>query len=146
MAMSIAIRFFAPIAPWSQNQERRMHWSWRAERQAAFKEATAMALRKFGTAELRADIDEAERVHIQIHILFSTNRRRDCHNFVSTVGKAVVDGIVMAGWIVDDSDEYVEAVEVGCRFDPEVNGPGMIELGIEPGWYDERKGILNAKQ
>lgn len=44
---------------------------------------------------------------VQIHIPFTTNRRRDPHNYCGTVLKAVIDGLVQAGAWPDDTPDYV---------------------------------------
>lgn len=72
--------------------------------------------RKWGEAAQRA----AERLNgarslppsiVRVTIPFSTNRRRDPHNYVATVVKPIVDGLVRAGCWPDDNPEYVTVAE-----------------------------------
>ncbi|HWB35564.1 MAG TPA: hypothetical protein VHA75_06015 [Rugosimonospora sp.] len=46
------------------------------------------------------------RAHITITIRFADKRRRDVHNLYPTA-KALVDGVVDAGVLPDDSDQYL---------------------------------------
>jgi hypothetical protein len=48
---------------------------------------------------------------VTVHLGFHTNRRRDPHNYVGTVCKWIVDGLVMAGLWPDDNPEYVSLAE-----------------------------------
>jgi hypothetical protein len=50
-------------------------------------------------------------VSMQLTIRYPIARRRDNHNMVGTVCKAVCDGIVLAGALEDDSTEYVTMLE-----------------------------------
>jgi hypothetical protein len=44
---------------------------------------------------------------VLIELGFHTNRRRDPHNYVGTVCKAIVDGLVLAGLWEDDNPKWV---------------------------------------
>lgn len=48
---------------------------------------------------------------VRIEIGFHQNRTRDPHNYVGTVCKSVIDGLVKAGLWPDDNPEWVTVVE-----------------------------------
>lgn len=48
---------------------------------------------------------------VQVCIPFDVARRRDPHNYVGTVVKAVIDGLVRAGAWPDDNPRWVRTVE-----------------------------------
>jgi hypothetical protein len=48
---------------------------------------------------------------VTVSIPFLTNHRRDPHNYVGTVVKAIVDGLVAMGAWKDDTAEYVTVKE-----------------------------------
>lgn len=47
-----------------------------------------------------------ERVHITVYIDYPDRRRRDAHNLYPTV-KPIIDGLVDAGVLIDDSDRHL---------------------------------------
>lgn len=53
--------------------------------------------------------DRAIRVHVTIP--FTEARRRDPHNYTGTVVKAIVDGLVLAKIVPDDTAEWVEVMD-----------------------------------
>jgi hypothetical protein len=48
---------------------------------------------------------------VQVHIGFRQHRRRDPHNYVGTIVKSIVDGLVLAGVWPDDTPEWVQVAE-----------------------------------
>lgn len=52
---------------------------------------------------------------IMVTLTFPTQRRRDPHNYVGTVCKAIVDGLVHAGVFPDDTAEWVTVTEPVLR-------------------------------
>jgi hypothetical protein len=52
-------------------------------------------------------IDPPVPVLVQVTIPFTTNRRRDNHNYCGSIGKSVIDGLVIAGVVPDDSTEWL---------------------------------------
>jgi Holliday junction resolvase RusA-like endonuclease len=48
---------------------------------------------------------------IRVTIPFPVERRRDPHNYTSTVVKAVVDGLVAARWVNDDTAAWIEVAD-----------------------------------
>lgn len=55
-----------------------------------------------------------ERCEISQNIFYSTNRRHDCDN---TTPKAILDGLVESGMIVDDDFNHVTKVILMCGVD-----------------------------
>lgn len=52
-----------------------------------------------------------ERVHVTVTFIWPDYRRRDVHNWMPTV-KAIIDGIVDAGLLKDDSDKYLSGPDL----------------------------------
>ena len=113
------LRFFPPTPPMSENALRGAHWGefrnqlhpWR---DAAYAVAKQEGVAKFPPAE------------VTVTIPFRTKRRRDPSNYVGTVVKAVVDGLVLAGVWPDDSPEWVTVAE------PVIAGPGQVAVELRP--------------
>lgn len=116
------LRFPPPTLPWSVNavpgsvrakialSKRKQAW-----RDAAYYTAYAKNLRAVPPSNVRVSIP------------FTTTRRRDPHNYVGTVVKAVIDGLVLAKVWPDDNPEWVTVLE------PElVVGSGEVVVTIEP--------------
>lgn len=47
-----------------------------------------------------------QRVHVVVHIDYPDRRKRDAHNLMPTI-KPIIDGLVDAGVLVDDSDTHL---------------------------------------
>lgn len=65
-------------------------------------------------------------VEIQVELAFKVRRRRDPHNYTGTVVKALVDGIVAAGLIPDDTPDWVTIMDPVIM---PVSPPGRIGIG-----------------
>lgn len=68
---------------------------------------------------------------VQVVLGFHTNRRRDPHNYIGTVVKSLIDGLVLAGVWPDDNPEYVTVLEPQCKVHTGMTGralPGAIIL------------------
>lgn len=57
------------------------------------------------------DVPTFEMVALDVALAFGDNRRRDAHNYLPTV-KAIIDGLVDAGVLYDDSDRYVVSTTI----------------------------------
>jgi crossover junction endodeoxyribonuclease RusA len=65
------------------------------------------AWREAGTVHARAGrLPQLGRAHVTITFRFTDRRRRDVHNLYPTA-KAIIDGLVDAGVLIDDSDQYL---------------------------------------
>jgi crossover junction endodeoxyribonuclease RusA len=100
----VEFTFYPPYEPWSLNQERTKHWSWRAKRTRAYRFA-AMA----GARNLRIEPQPPSRVLVQLAFAKASSRR-DPSNYLPAV-KAIVDGLVDAGLWPDDTAEFVSVEE-----------------------------------
>jgi Holliday junction resolvase RusA-like endonuclease len=94
-----SLHFLAPDTPWSTNQERKMHHMSRAAKVEAWKEPVIWIARTLPPIE--------PPVVVRLHIPFRDKRRRDPHNYCGTLLKSVIDGLVVAGVIPDDSNEFL---------------------------------------
>jgi Holliday junction resolvase RusA-like endonuclease len=98
---------FPPERPLSTNESNRMHWAQRDRRLEPWRKA-AWALAQ------QQKIPEqvgGRKSKVTMVIPFRTKTKRDPHNYVGTVVKATVDGLVQAGVWPDDNPVYVEVME-----------------------------------
>lgn len=101
------LTFTIPNSRWlSSNQ--RLHWASKAKRTADLRAIGAMKAHLDGTRH-------TEPVHITAHIGYPTAGRADPANAYPTI-KALIDGMVQAGLLVDDSHEWVAGPDM--RRDP----------------------------
>ena len=96
------ISFPPPAAVWSTNDGYRMHHMARARR-VKFWRTTA----RLYAAQLGAQPPSV----VKVTIPFSRRGRRDPMNYVGTVVKAVIDGLVDAELWPDDTPDYVQIVQ-----------------------------------
>lgn len=111
---AVVLRFPIPTRPVSINEVAGGHWAKRQRAVKPWREAAFHACREAGLGELPPSV-------VAVALPFRTNRRRDPHNYVGTVVKGIVDGIVAAGCLPDDTPEWVE-----------VRDPELIVVGQEP--------------
>lgn len=97
---------FAPPAE-MLNLNDRMHWRPKAALVAAWRRAAMVHARNGGAAGLRLGRKSLITISLPVR---SPGARRDPHNWVATC-KPIVDGLVDAGTLVDDSSKYVELAE-----------------------------------
>lgn len=110
------LRFPVPDDPWSVNE---IPSSVKAKiKQSKQKQAwrdTSTLIARSEMAKLGIRRVEGQQLlmssNVQVTIPFRMNRRRDPHNYVGTVVKAVVDGLVRAGLWPDDNPEFVTVLE-----------------------------------
>lgn len=89
------------------NANARSHWAVTSDLTKTWRRATYWYARQaMGTKPVRF-----AHAHVQILIGFTDNRRRDISNWAPTA-KAVVDGIVDAGVLVDDDDAHMTGPEL----------------------------------
>ncbi len=108
---TVVLEFPAPKA-WSTNKDRTMHHIDRWRHVQAWKEAVAVCVWELGRHK-QAIIGRVGGGPSTVHVTipFVTNRRRDSHNYVGTVVKAIVDGLVQQGFWPDDTPEYVTVID-----------------------------------
>jgi crossover junction endodeoxyribonuclease RusA len=81
------------------NANRRQHWAAKAKLTRALREAALVCAR-------RDHVPALDRAHIVVEYRPPDCRRRDVHNLAPSA-KACVDGVVDAGVLRDDADEYL---------------------------------------
>ena len=116
------LHYPAPTAPWTTNDERRMHWAAVGRRVAEWKQAAYWHARmgKHGPQPPST---------ISMSITYPTHRRRDPHNLVGTILKATIDGLVQAGLWEDDTPEFVHIHEPTILIQP---GTHQVTVSWEP--------------
>jgi hypothetical protein len=87
----------APCEPLNSNQ--RLHHHVKAKRTAAWRARAQVAAIQAGKPRM-------DRAHVRVNVALSTARKFDAGNYYPTA-KACLDGIVAAGCLPDDSNEYV---------------------------------------
>lgn len=90
-----------PEAPWSLNEERKRHWSWRAERTRQWRD-------DFHLLALEAKIPHCKVIQVRFEIEGPGRLQDICNGYPAL--KAAVDGLVQAGVIDDDTPEHLVAV------------------------------------
>lgn len=122
--------FTAPTVPLSSNEAARMHWAAKRKRTNPWRDLAIMltlqALRTSWSAW------EPQPVTIQLRLPFRTAARRDPHNYVGTVVKAFVDGMVKGGLIPDDSPEWATILEPVLEVQRDKARPLMARVTITP--------------
>jgi Holliday junction resolvase RusA-like endonuclease len=102
------------------NANDRLHWRKKAQLTATWRGVTEELATEFPAKPFRS------RVHITVAIRWPDNKRRDPGNWYPTA-KACVDGIVAAGLLKDDSDEYVLGPDLRREYP---NGTPQVTITI----------------
>lgn len=106
----IEIAFSRPAAPWSINE--RLSYRARARLTREWRGMTkihALSWRNTHRSEWNRHKDRPALVCVTLP--FDSTRRRDPHNYTSTVVKAVIDGLVDAGLWPDDTPQWVTVAD-----------------------------------
>jgi hypothetical protein len=111
----LVVRFEPPDRVFSINE--RLHWAPRAQLTANWRGASEVYARKAKRALFG---DELGAATVRVHLPFRNKHRRDPHNYVGTVVKAIVDGLVDAKLFPDDTAEWVSVAEPVCYQGDEV--------------------------
>ena len=116
---TVTIKFPTPcdsrgerMRPWSINQERSNHYSWRSKRAAAWRLAACEAMLGWPGGGLG-------RCQVEVDLPVTNKVRRDPANF-GGASKAIIDGLVDAGLWPDDTSEYVLVVTPTLTIDPDL--------------------------
>jgi hypothetical protein len=137
--------------PWSYNDDRKLNPYDKAAIKNEWKTAARYALHqhKVHNPELYKVTNKKSRATgdhhkvntlvgkwiVTLEIVFPDKRRRDPHNYCSTVLKAVIDGLVVAGAWKDDTPDYVGHREPILVVDP--SGRRMPRVILEREVADE---------
>lgn len=117
------LQFEAPTAPVSINQLAGRHWAARERRLKPWR----MAAYEVGKLVHSTRGEYTSKVVVTVSLPFTTNRRRDAHNYTGTVVKAIVDGLVASRLLVDDNDSWVEVADPVLR----VTKDGLVTIQIK---------------
>lgn len=107
---SVDLTFTAPTRPLSVNEGG--HWASKRRRLEPWKDAAWATARNWitGQRHLRL-LGGQDPITVQVVLPFRGNARRDAHNYTGTVVKAVVDGLVRAGLVPDDTPDWVTVLD-----------------------------------
>ena len=107
------IRLPMPCEPWGANQTPRTVRDRIAQhhRKTAVRDTVDLVARSHFRQHARSGQIPLGPSMVHVTIPFSTNRRRDPHNYTSTVVKAVIDGLRAAGVFADDTPDHLSVVD-----------------------------------
>lgn len=114
------IAFFIPQPTDFINSNHRLHWAVRAKRTKTWREAARCAAH---------GLPRNQRVQVTVYIHKKTRRAYDAHNLTPTA-KAVMDGIVDAGLIPDDTNAHLVGPDMR-QGETRPDGPGLT-IHIQP--------------
>lgn len=115
------LTFKAPNRPLSINESNRMHWAQRSRRLKPW--------RQIAEVEARNSYKQPKTpvpIHVKISLPFDRKARRDGHNYGSTNAKSVIDGLVAAGIVPDDTPDWVTLADPVLQVCPE----GWVHIEI----------------
>lgn len=98
----VELRFPAPNRPVSINEK--MHWAALRRRLAPWRTLTGAAWRAAGSPRPGP-------CEVRVTLPFARAARRDPHNYVAPLVKALIDELVKVGCWPDDTPEFVTVVE-----------------------------------
>ena len=110
----VDLAFIAPTRPLSVNEGG--HWAAKRRRLKPWQDAAWVTARNYlvkasRTPRAPMGFSGPEPITVQVVLPFKTTQRRDPHNYTGTVVKAVVDGLVRAGLVPDDTAEWVTVLD-----------------------------------
>jgi hypothetical protein len=116
--LNLVVEFRAPTVPVSVNETNGRHWSVLAKRTGPWRDVAQAHLRN---ARVRGAVPWEGQVPVTVHLAlpFAKAARRDPHNYVGTNVKAVVDGMVRAGIVPDDTADWVTVLEPDLVVQPQ---------------------------
>lgn len=105
--------FYANL-PSSPNREATHHWTKRSRERRECRESTALQARSQRTFQRIATLQAPIELHLEVTRGKDGGRRTDLGNLVHQL-KAVIDGIVDAGWMPDDGPNTLTGLSVEQR-------------------------------
>lgn len=110
MTNPLVLTFRAPTKPLSQNNAKGKHWARVNQMLDPWKAAAHVTAHN---AIVRGEWKATDHrpITVQVAIPFRDVRRRDAHNYTGTIVKAVVDGLVKAGVVPDDTPDWVTVLD-----------------------------------
>lgn len=101
---TLVLTFDAPGVPLSINKANSLHWAARRRHLLPWRIAVAEAYRSAGSPEM-------PRSSVHVAFPFPQKARRDPHNYVAPMVKALIDELVAEGCWPDDTPQYVSVIE-----------------------------------
>lgn len=130
---ALTMSFPAPAEPLSENAAIRLHWAARKRVTTPWRDLaitmTRMALARYARER---EVWPTQPVEVRMALPFRMARRRDPHNYVGTVVKATVDGMVRGGLIPDDSPEWATIAEPTISIQKDKTRPLLATVHITP--------------
>lgn len=127
-----SLRFSLPGHPENDNVRRRWHWSQRSAHDNEWKTnarwAALYAKQEAESDGLRFPFD---RVDVRYTFIKPTKRARDTDN-AGAATKPILDGIVAAGIIPDDTDAHVRYVCTGIEYEKGVREVRVVVTLVVP--------------
>jgi hypothetical protein len=128
----ITIEPAQPAKLMSINELQGRDWRYAAKTKSSWMDAgyyNGLQLRDIlRAAKLTTPLESKTRVGFDFDV--RQNRRRDGHNYASTVVKWFIDGMVVAKVFVDDSTDHVELADSIFTANPK--GQLMMRVTVEP--------------
>lgn len=124
----LELSFPAPNKPLSINEANKMHWAAKRRRLEPWRSATQVA---WIQAAKKQNLVKGKPCLVEIHIPFPDRRRRDPHNYSSTVQKVIIDALVMKTEVVGVAHPTSVVVWEGCWED---DNPTWVKT-LEPVLY-----------
>jgi hypothetical protein len=124
----LVLTFHAPTVPLSINRAHQLHWAARRRLTDPWRDMATVLMRQV----IRGRWVNVRPVTIQVDLPFRTRGRRDPHNYVGTVVKAVVDGLVTGGLIPDDTPEWATILEPTISHQPDKSEQLVATITITP--------------
>lgn len=122
-----------PAVLLSTNQANTLHWAKRKAATTPWRDVTLMMTR-WALAKLARTSGawRPQPVTIAMELSFREARRRDPHNYVGTVVKATVDGLVRGGLIPDDAPEWATILEPTITIQKDRTQPLKARVTVRP--------------
>ena len=109
---AVDLEFTAPTRPLSINRANGMHFAARRRLLEPWKDvAWALGHNYRREAARTPQGRPTGPITVQVVLPFRQANRRDAHNYTGTVVKAVVDGLVRAGIIPDDTPDHLTVLD-----------------------------------
>lgn len=123
------LTFTAPNRPASINRTKSMHWAARQRALEPWKDLAWAVARNY-RVQARGFVPMP--ITVQAVLPFRTANRRDPHNYTGTVVKAIVDGLVKAGVVPDDTPDWVTVIDPEFRIVRDKSDPLTATVRIRP--------------
>lgn len=128
----LVLTFSAPTPPLSINKAHSLHWAARRKQTDPWRDTAIIVTRQARMQKARWWAAFPQPVTIQMDLPFRTGVRKDPHNYVGTVVKATVDGLVTGGLIPDDTPEWATILEPTISVQRDKSHPLMVRVIIRP--------------